>query len=262
MINQSAFIHNNAIVEDGAIIHADVYIGPFCIVGPQVEIGARTILKSHVVVTGIARIGEDNQIYPFASLGDVNQDLKYSKELTRTEIGNNNRIRECVTIHRGTMQGKKITRIGDENLFMVNTHIAHDCTIGNHCIMANNVTLGGHVIIDDHAVIGGMTAIHQFCAIGMHVMIGGCSGVSQDVPPFVIAQGNHATLFGLNTEGLKRHGFDRDALYAIRAAYKIIYRNGNTLERAKLELKELAQEYKVVNVFLDFLLRSRRGIIR
>lgn len=262
MINHSAIIHPSSIIEEGAIIHDNVYIGPFCFIGAQVEIGARTLLKSHIVINGIAKIGEDNQIYQFASLGEVNQDLKYAKEPTRIEIGHYNQIRESVTIHRGTVQGGCITKIGHGNLFMINVHIAHDCTIGNHCIMANNVTLGGHVKVDDYTIIGGMTAIHQFCLIGSHVMIGGCSGVVQDIPPFIIAQGNHATPFGLNIEGLKRRGFSRSVMHAIRDAYKILYRSNKTIEDAKLDLRLLTKEYPIINEFLDFLIRSQRGIIR
>ncbi|XOD70049.1 MAG: acyl-ACP--UDP-N-acetylglucosamine O-acyltransferase [Sodalis sp. (in: enterobacteria)] len=262
MIDQSAFIHPSAIVEEGAIIHVGVHVGPFCVIGSQVEIGARTVLFSHVVVKGNTRIGRDNKIYPFATLGDVNQDLKYAGELTRVEIGHRNRIRESVTIHRGTRQGVAVTRVGCDNLLMVNAHVAHDCTIGNFCIMANNATLGGHVAVDDYVIIGGMTAVHQFCIIGAHVMIGGCSGVVQDVPPFVLAHGNHATPFGLNIEGLKRRGFNRDTIHAIRAAYTIIYRSGKSLDEAKKDLKALAQESQVVNTFLNFLSRSQRGIIR
>lgn len=262
MINQSAIIHPSSIIEDGAIIHDNVYIGPFCFIGAQVEIGARTLLKSHVVINGVTQIGEDNQIYQFASLGEVNQDLKYAKEPTRIEIGHYNQIRESVTIHRGTVQGGCVTKIGNSNLFMINVHIAHDCMVGNHCIMANNVTLGGHVKVDNHTIIGGMTAIHQFCLIGSHVMIGGCSGVVQDIPPFIIAQGNHATPFGLNIEGLKRRGFSRSVIHAIRDAYKILYRNNNTIEGAKLALKLLALEYPIINEFINFLVKSQRGIIR
>uniref|UniRef100_A0A1A9UKC6 Small ribosomal subunit protein uS2c n=1 Tax=Glossina austeni TaxID=7395 RepID=A0A1A9UKC6_GLOAU len=187
-----------AIINKNAIIHANVCIGPFCFIDAQVEIGARTILKSHVIINGLTHLGEDNSIYQFASIGEVNQDLKYSGENTRVYIGDRNIIRENSTIHRGTIQGHNITQIGNDNLFMVNVHIAHDCIIGNNCILANNVTLGGHVKIEDYVIIGGMTAIHQNCTIGSHVMIGGCSGVSQDVPPFVLAQGNHAEPFGVN----------------------------------------------------------------
>ncbi|GAC64428.1 acyl-ACP--UDP-N-acetylglucosamine O-acyltransferase [Edwardsiella tarda] len=262
MIDQTAFIHPSAIVEDGAVIGAGVHIGPFCYIGSHVEIGAGSVLKSHVVVNGITKIGRDNQIYQFATLGEVNQDLKYAGEATRVEIGDRNRIRESVTVHRGTAQGGGLTRIGSDNLLMVNTHVAHDCVIGDRCILANNATLGGHVSIDDYAIIGGMTAVHQFCVIGAHVMVGGCSGVAQDVPPYVIAQGNHATPYGLNLEGLKRRGFDKSALQAIRNAYKILYRSGKTLEEAKPEIEALAQQQPAVQLFVDFFARSTRGIIR
>ncbi|WP_199637668.1 acyl-ACP--UDP-N-acetylglucosamine O-acyltransferase [Serratia sp. PAMC26656] len=262
MIDKTAFIHPSAIIEEGAVIGAGAHIGPFCYVGSQVEIGAGTVLKSHVVVNGVTKIGRDNQIYQFASIGEANQDLKYAGEPTRVEIGDRNRIRESVTVHRGTVQGTSLTKIGDDNLFMVNAHIAHDCIVGNHCIFANNATLGGHVEVDDYAIIGGMTAVHQFCVIGAHVMVGGCSGVAQDVPPFVIAQGNHATPFGINIEGLKRRGFDKEALHAIRNAYKLLYRSGKTLDEAKPEIEALAKEQPVVQQFLDFFGRSTRGIIR
>lgn len=262
MIRESVFIHPTSIVEKGAIIHDNVYIGPFCFIGSHVEIGARTLLKSHIVVNGITYIGEDNQIYQFASLGEINQDLKYTGEDSNVEIGHHNLIRESVTIHRGTMHGRKITKIGNNNLLMINVHVAHDCRIGNNCIMANNVTLGGHVVVDDYTIIGGMTAIHQFCIIGSYAMIGGCSGVAQDVPPFIIAHGNHAAPFGLNIKGLKRQGFNRDDLCAIRSAYDIIYRSNNTIECAKSKLRILSFNYPVIKIFIDFLSRSNRGIIR
>lgn len=262
MIDKTAFIHPSAIVEQGAILDAGAHIGPFCYIGAQVEIGAGTILKSHVVVNGITKIGSHNQIYQFASIGEVNQDLKYAGEPTSVEIGDRNCIRESVTIHRGTVQGTGITKVGNDNLLMVNVHVAHDCVVGNSCILANNATLAGHVEIDDHATIGGMTAIHQFCVIGTHVMIGGCSGVAQDVPPFVIAQGNHATPFGVNTVGLKRRGFNKDEMLAIRNAYKVLYRSEKTLDEAKADIEVLAKEQPVVQQFLDFLSRSTRGIIR
>lgn len=262
MIDPTAFIHPSAIVEDGAVIGAGVHIGPFCYVGSQVEIGEGTVLKSHVVVNGITKVGRDNEIYQFSSIGEVNQDLKYAGEPTRVEIGDRNRIRESVTIHRGTAQGGNLTKVGSDNLLMINAHIAHDCVIGNRCIFANNATLGGHVTVDDFAIIGGMTAVHQFCVIGAHVMVGGCSGVAQDVPPYVIAQGNHATPFGLNIEGLKRRGFEKESLHAIRNAYKILYRSGKTLEEAKPEIAELAKQQPAVQLFVDFFERSTRGIIR
>ncbi|ELW7404139.1 acyl-ACP--UDP-N-acetylglucosamine O-acyltransferase [Yersinia enterocolitica] len=262
MIDKTAVIHPSSIVEEGAVIGAGVHIGPFCFVGSQVEIGAGTELKSHVVVNGITKIGCDNQIYQFASIGEANQDLKYAGEPTRVEIGDRNRIRESVSIHRGTVQGGGLTKVGSDNLLMINAHIAHDCIIGDRCILANNATLGGHVEIDDFAIIGGMTAIHQFCVIGAHVMVGGCSGVAQDVPPFVIAQGNHATPFGINIEGLKRRGFDKESLHAIRNAYKLLYRSGRTLDEVKPEIAELAEQHPAVQAFVDFFARSTRGIIR
>ncbi|AKF37025.1 acyl-ACP--UDP-N-acetylglucosamine O-acyltransferase [Yersinia enterocolitica] len=262
MIDKTAVIHPSSIVEEGAVIGAGVHIGPFCFVGSQVEIGAGTELKSHVVVNGITKIGCDNQIYQFASIGEANQDLKYAGEPTRVEIGDRNRIRESVSIHRGTVQGGGLTKVGSDNLLMINAHIAHDCIIGDRCILANNATLGGHVEIDDFAIIGGMTAIHQFCVIGAHVMVGGCSGVAQDVPPFVIAQGNHATPFGINIEGLKRRGFDKESLHAIRNAYKLLYRSGRTLDEVKPEIAELAEQHPAVQAFIDFFARSTRGIIR
>ncbi|MGL9760233.1 MAG: acyl-ACP--UDP-N-acetylglucosamine O-acyltransferase [Symbiopectobacterium sp.] len=262
MIDQTAFIHPSAIVEDGAIIDARVHIGPFCYVGSHVEIGEGTVLKSHVVINGITKIGRDNEIYQFSSIGEVNQDLKYVGEPTRVEIGDRNRIRESVTIHRGTEQGGGLTKVGSDDLLMINTHIAHDCVIGNCCILANNATLGGHVEVNDFAIIGGMTAVHQFCVIGAHVMIGGCSGVVQDVPPYVIAQGNHATPFGLNVEGLKRHGFEKETQQVIRNTYKLLYRSGRTLEEVKPEIEALAKDHPAVQAFIDFFARSTRGIIR
>ncbi len=262
MIDKTAVIHPSSIVEEGAVIGDGVHIGPFCFVGSLVEIGAGTELKSHVVVNGITKIGCDNQIYQFASIGEANQDLKYAGEPTRVEIGDRNRIRESVSIHRGTVQGGGLTKVGSDNLLMINAHIAHDCIIGDRCILANNATLGGHVEIDDFAIIGGMTAIHQFCVIGAHVMVGGCSGVAQDVPPFVIAQGNHATPFGINIEGLKRRGFDKESLHAIRNAYKLLYRSGRTLDEVKPEIAELAEQHPAVQAFIDFFARSTRGIIR
>lgn len=262
IIDKTAFIHPSAIVEEGAIIGEHAFIGPFCVVGAQVEIGARTELKSHIVVNGLTKIGCDNRIYQFASIGEVNQDLKYAGEETRVEIGDRNIIRESVTIHRGTVQGASLTKLGSDNLLMVNAHIAHDCIIGDRCILANNATLGGHVELDNYVVVGGMTAIHQFCKVGSHVMIGGCSGVAQDVPPYMIAQGNHASPYGVNIEGLKRRGFSKDSINAIRSAYKMLYRSGKTLDEAKVDIAAMVVEYPDVQLFIDFFERSKRGLIR
>lgn len=262
MIDKSARIHPSSIIEEGATIGEGVEIGPFCTVGAEVTIGARTVLKSHVVINGITTLGEDNVLFQFNSIGEINQDLKYTGEPTRVSIGNGNRIREGCSVHRGTNQGTGITTIGDNNLLMGNTHIGHDCWIGNQCIFANNATLGGHVSVDDHAIIGGMTAIHQWCLIGTHVMVGGCSGVVQDVPPYIIAQGNHATPRGVNIEGLKRRGFSKEAQHAIRLAYKILYRSGRQLEDVLPEIAILAEQHQEVLPFYDFLTRTTRGLIR
>ncbi|QQF76734.1 acyl-ACP--UDP-N-acetylglucosamine O-acyltransferase [Histophilus somni] len=262
MIHSTAKIHPSSIIEEGAKIGENVVIGPFCIVGSDVQIGKGTTLYSHVVVKGVTTIGEDNQIFQFASIGEINQDLKYQGEPTKTIIGHRNRIRESVTIHRGTVQGGGVTRVGNDNLFMINCHIAHDCSIGNRCIIANNATLAGHVELGDFVIVGGMSAIHQFVIVGAHVMLGGGSMVSQDVPPYVMAQGNHARPFGVNIEGLKRRGFDKPTLHAIRNVYKLIYRSGKTLEEVIPEIENYAQTESAVSFFLDFFTRSIRGIIR
>ncbi|VFP79648.1 acyl-ACP--UDP-N-acetylglucosamine O-acyltransferase [Candidatus Erwinia haradaeae] len=262
MIDTTAIIHPSAIVEEGAVIGAGVQIYPFCVIGANVSIGAGTILKSHVVVNGYTSIGENNIFWPFTSIGDINQDRKYSGEPTRVEIGDRNHIREGVTVHRGTIQANGITRIGNDNLIMVNAHIAHDCVVGSHCILSNNATLAGHVHVDDFAIIGGMTAVHQFCIIGSYVMVGGCSGVTQDVPPYIMAQGNHARPFGINIVGLQRHKFSKEAMSAIRSAYKILYRSGKTLDKVKPEIAQIANRNPEVQAFYDFFSRSTRGLIR
>ncbi|UDG79453.1 Acyl-[acyl-carrier-protein]--UDP-N-acetylglucosamine O-acyltransferase [Candidatus Ecksteinia adelgidicola] len=262
MIDKTAIIHPTAIVENGAIIHASVYIGAFCYIGSQVTICNNTVLKSHVIVNGLTKIGCNNYIYQFSSIGEISQDLKYEGELTHVEIGDRNYIRENVTIHCGTIQGTGLTKIGNDNLIMVNVHIAHDCVIGNSCVLANNATLAGHVEIDDYAIIGGLTGIHQFCIIGTHVIVGGCSGVVQDIPPFVTAQGNRTTPFGINVVGLKRRGFNKNQIQAIRHAYKILYRSKKTFKQATKEIEILAKKQLIVQKFIDFFIRSTRGIIR
>ncbi|WP_413110917.1 acyl-ACP--UDP-N-acetylglucosamine O-acyltransferase [Thaumasiovibrio sp. DFM-14] len=262
MIDATAQIHPSAVVEPGAKIGAGVSVGAFSFIGANVEIGAETQVMSHVVIKGPTVIGCENTIYSFASIGEACQDLKYAGEPTQLIIGDRNTIRESVTIHRGTVQDEGITRIGNDNLLMVNTHVAHDCVIGNKCIFANNATLAGHVKVADHAIVGGMSAIHQFCHIGEHVMLGGGSIVVQDVPPFVMAQGNHCAPFGINVEGLKRRGFDKPAIKAIRQAYKLLYRSGKTLAEAKPEIEALAALHPEVNAFVEFLAKSTRGIIR
>jgi UDP-N-acetylglucosamine acyltransferase len=262
MIHESAQIHPTAIVEHGAIIGANVKIGPFCLVDSKVEIGDGTELFSHVVVKGPTKIGKDNRIFQFASVGEQCQDLKYKGEDTQLIIGDRNTIRESVTLHRGTIQDSGITQIGSDNLFMINAHIAHDCIVGDRCIFANNAAIAGHVKVGNQVIVGGMSAVHQFCQIGDHAMLGGGSIVVQDVPPYVMAQGNHCAPFGINVEGLKRRGFEKAEIHAIRRAYKSLYRNGLTLEAAKDEIAVEAKNYPAVQLFLDFLEQSQRGIIR
>ncbi len=261
-IDPTATIHPTAIVEEGAVIGANVKIGPFCFVDGKVEIGEGTELVSHVVVKGPTKIGKENRIFQFASIGEECQDLKYAGEDTRLEIGDRNTIRESVTMHRGTVQDQGLTKVGSDNLFMVNVHIAHDCVVGDRCIFANNATLAGHVTVGNQAIVGGMSAIHQFCHIGDHAMLGGGSIVVQDIPPYVMAQGNHCAPFGINIEGLKRRGFERKEIHAIRRAYKALYRSGNTVEEAKTEIAKEAEQFDCVQLFLTFLEKSTRGIIR
>ncbi|MGQ8820479.1 UDP-N-acetylglucosamine acyltransferase [Bibersteinia trehalosi Y31] len=262
LIDPTAKISPLAVIEEGAVIGANVEIGAFCVIGKDVKIGKGTKIHSHVVIQGDTEIGEYNQIFQFASIGEINQDLKYNNEPTKTIIGHRNRIRESVTIHRGTAQGGGITQVGDDNLFMINCHIAHDCKIGNRCIIANNGTLAGHVTLDDFVIVGGMSAIHQFVVIGSHVMLGGGSMVSQDVPPYVMAQGNHARPFGVNLEGLKRRGFEKATMHAIRNIYKLIYRSGKTIEEVLPDIEQFAKTEAAASLFLDFFKRSTRGIIR
>ncbi len=262
MIHETAQIHPSAVVEEGAVIGANVKIGPFCYVDGKVEIGEGTELTSHVVVKGPTKIGKDNRIFQFASIGEECQDLKYAGEDTQLIIGDRNTIRESVTMHRGTVQDDGITKVGSDNLFMINAHVAHDCLIGDRCIFANNATLAGHVTVGNQAIIGGMSAIHQFCHIGDHCMLGGGSIVVQDVPPYVMAQGNHCQPFGINIEGLKRRGFEKKEIHAIRRAYKALYRSGLKLDEAKEVIAKEAEEFEAVSLFLDFLEKSERGIIR
>ncbi len=226
-------IHPTAIVEDGAELGAGVRIGPYCIVGPEAKLGDGVELISHVVVTGKTDIGAATRIWPFASIGHQPQDLKYSGEESWLHIGANNMIREHVTMNPGTNGGGLHTRVGDGGLFMMGSHVGHDCLIGDHVIMANNATLGGHVEIGDHAILGGLSAVHQFARIGPHSMIGGMSGVEKDVIPFGSVIGNRAHLAGLNLIGLKRRGFDRETIRALREAYRAIFGGeGSLAERA------------------------------
>lgn len=255
-------IHPTALIDPTAKIAENVEIGPYSIIGANVEIGEGTVIGPHAVVKGITCIGRNNKIFQFCSIGEDCQDMKYAGEPTRLEIGDNNTFRESCTIHRGTVQDKGTTVIGSHNLFMVNVHIAHDVIVGDHCIVANNTNVAGHVVIDDWAILGGACQVHQFCNIGSHAMCGGGSMILQDVPPYVITQGYPAKPHGINSEGLKRRGFEKSTIRALRGAYKTLYRQGLTLAEAQQQLAEMAKEEPAIQVLIDGIARSERGIIR
>ena len=255
-------IHPTAIVDSGAKIAANVEIGPYSIIGPDVEIGENTVVGSHVVIKGRTRIGRDNHIFQFCSLGEVPQDKKYAGEPTRLEIGDRNTIREFCTFNLGTIQDGGATRIGDDNWIMAYVHIAHDCQVGNKTTFANNAQLAGHVVVEDWAILGGYTGVHQFCRVGAHVMTAVGTVVLQDVPPYLMAAGNTAQPYGINVEGLKRRGFTAESLSALKHAYRTLYKSGLLLEEAKVKLAEEAKTQPDVQRFVDFLAVSKRGIIR
>ena len=255
-------IHPTAIVDPAARIAPDVEIGPYTVVGAHVEIGAGSRIGPHAVLTGHTRIGANNRIYQFVSLGEVPQDKKYSGEPTRLEIGDNNTVREFCTFNCGTSQDAGVTRVGDGNWIMAYCHLAHDCQIGNHTIFANNAQLAGHVHVGDYAVLGGFTVVHQFCRIGAYSITAMGTIVLQDVPPYVTASGNSAKPYGINAEGLKRHGFASATVTKLRRAYKTLYKSGLTLDEAKKELSLQLSQCPEIQPVLDFLAVSSRGIIR
>ena len=255
-------IHPTAIIAPGAQIDASVEIGPYAVIGEHVSIGAGTRVGPHTVIEGHTSIGRQNQIFQFASLGAAPQDKKYAGEPTRLEIGDNNTIREFCTFNVGTVQDGGLTRLGNDNWVMAYVHIAHDCIVGDHCILANNATLAGHISIGDHVFLGGLTAVHQFCTIGAHAMTAGGSIVVQGIPPYVTAAGNHAHPVGINSEGLRRRGFDAEQISRIKRAYKQIYRQGLSLEDAKAAITEAAADAPELALFVDFFARAKRGIIR
>ncbi len=230
----TASIHPTAIIESSARLASDVRVGAYCVISGDVEIGSGTVLESHVAIAGHTTIGKNCRIFPFASLGHVPQDLKYHGETSRLTIGDNVTIREHVTMNPGTEGGGLLTSVGNNCLFMVGAHVAHDCKVGNDVILANNATLAGHVEVGDHAIIGGLAAIHQFVRIGRHAIIGGMSGVEHDVIPYGSVMGERANLAGLNLVGLKRRGFDRDTIHSLRNAYKLLFEenSGTLAERA------------------------------
>ncbi len=262
-MSNNDLIHPTAIIDSSAVIAADVHIGPYCIIGPQVTIGEGTKLHSHVVVGGYTRIGKNNEIFQFASVGEVCQDLKYAGEETWLEIGDHNLIREHSSLHRGTVQDQGITKIGSHNLLMVNTHIAHDCVVGDHNIFANNVGIAGHVHIGDYVVVGGNSGIHQFCKIDSYSMIGGASLILKDVPAYVMVSGNPAHAFAMNVEGMRRKGWSKNVIQALRQAFKLIYKEGLTTEQAIQQIRdEILPEVPEVQLLIDSLEQSKRGIVR
>ncbi|NOU26159.1 MAG: acyl-ACP--UDP-N-acetylglucosamine O-acyltransferase [Methylotenera sp.] len=255
-------IHPTAIIDASAELDSSVEIGPYSIIGANVKIDAGTRIAGHVIVNGPTIIGKHNQIFQYSSLGEAPQDKKYKNEPTLLEIGDNNTIREFCTFNRGTVQDKGTTKIGNENWIMAYVHIAHDCQIGNHTIFANNSSLAGHVDIDDFAILGGFTLIHQFCKVGSHVITAVGSVVFKDIPPYITASGYDAKPHGINAEGLKRRGFSADSILQIKRAYKALYRNGLTLEEAKIELAAMQATSPEIGLLTDFLNISTRGIVR
>ncbi|HDO22552.1 MAG TPA: acyl-ACP--UDP-N-acetylglucosamine O-acyltransferase, partial [Nitrospirae bacterium] len=237
-------------------------IGPFCIVKAGVKIGKNVKLQSNVVIEGKTEIGEGTSIFPFACIGMPPQDIKYKGEETGLKIGGNNLIREYVTIHRASVSGDGVTEVGDNCFIMAYSHIAHDCKIGKGVIMANAATLAGHVSVGDYAIIGGIVAVHQFTRIGAYAMVGGMSGIGQDIPPYMIASGARAKLFGLNTVGLKRHGFTDESVSELKKAYRILFREKNTLKNAIKKVQEEVPYTGEIQHLLDFINEKRRGICR
>jgi UDP-N-acetylglucosamine acyltransferase len=251
-------IHPSAIIHPQAQIGAGCEIGPFCVIGEHVILGAGCRLHSHVVIDGHTRLGTGNEIFPFASIGLKTQDLKWQGGITRTEIGNHNTLREYVTVHSATSDGNT-TRIGDNNHVLAYSHIAHDCVLGSHIIMSNCATLAGHVTVEDYAVIS-ISAIHQFCRIGKLSMIGGCSKVVQDVPPYMIADGNPAETRTINKVGLDRHGVSDDAQNALKQAYKILFRSGLSIPNALTRIEQELAPLPEVQHLVQFVRASERGI--
>lgn len=255
-------IHPTAIISPDATLAEGVEVGPYSIIGPDCHIGRDTIIGPHVVIESHTDIGEGCRISQFASLGGAPQDLKYRGEATRVVIGNHNTIREYVTINRATIADIGVTRIGNHNLLMTYCHVAHNCQLGNHIVMANAANLAGHIHVEDFAIIGGLSGVHQFTRIGAHCIIGGASAVTKDVPPFVMASGNFAKLFGLNLIGLKRRGFTEETLQALKKAYRIVFRSSMLLSAAIEKVEQEVEDLPEVRQFLTFIKESKRGLCR
>lgn len=253
-------IHETAIVDSKACIGANVSIGAYTVIGPDVEIGDDCIIHSHVVLKGPTRIGKANHIFQFCSIGEDCQDKKFKGEPTELVIGDHNVFREACTIHRGTIQDNSLTQIGNDNLFMAYVHVAHDCMIGSHNILANNTTLAGHVHLGDYVILGGFTGVHQFCKIGSHSFAAVSSVVVQDIPPYVMAQGHNAVPRTINSEGLRRRGFTAEQIQNIKRAYKLLYRSSLTTAESLPQIVALNEP--LLAGFVEFIENSERGIIR
>ena len=255
-------IHSSSIIDPAAKISNDVEIGPFCLIGADVEIGSGTRIESHVILKGPMKVGERNHIFQFSTLGDGSPDKKYKNEPTTLVIGNENIIREGVTIHRGTVQDRGETLIGDRNLIMAYSHIAHDCVLGNDIVLTNQAALAGSVHVGDGAILGGYAIVHQFCSLGSYSFCAMGSAVNKDIPAYVKVRGNPAKPFGINVTGIKRLGYSKESIEALRSAYRSIYRKKLTVEEAIEELKGLRKEYEEVDLFLNSIEKSTRGISR
>ncbi len=255
-------IHPTAIIHPKATIAEGVEIGPYSIIGEHVTIGRDTKISSHVLIEGWTTIGERNHIFSFSSIGTAPQDIGYRNEETYLVIGNDNVIRECATIHRATTKENRKTVIGNNNFLLAYSHVAHDCQLGDHILMANSVALGGHISIGDHAILGGIVAVHQFARIGSYAIVGGQSAVTMDIPPYVSAAGNRAQLYGLNLVGLKRKGFNEQTITTLKKAYKIIFRSGLTQDEAIQKTRDEFPDSREVAYLIDFIQTTKRGITR
>ncbi|MGC8504546.1 MAG: acyl-ACP--UDP-N-acetylglucosamine O-acyltransferase [Acidithiobacillus sp.] len=255
-------VHPLALIDPAAQLGPGCEVGAFAIIGARVELGPDCRVGPHAVIEGPCRIGRGNQIFQFASIGTAPQDLGYAGEATELLMGEHNVVREFVTINRGTVKGGGITRVGSHNLFMAYCHVAHDCRIGDHVVMANAATLAGHVSVDDHAILGGLSAVHQFARVGAHAILGGGTMAPLDVPPYMMAAGNHASLHGINVRGLARRGISRDTILQIKRAYRILFRSGQRLEDAMDEVRRRGLDAPEVTHLLEFIRSTHRGITR
>ncbi len=255
-------IHHLAVVHKDAQVGKNVTISPFAVIGEHVVLGDGCEIGPHVVIDGHTEIGEQCKFYPGASIGSAPQDLKYKGEETRLVIGSHNIFREYVTVNTGTVDGGGVTRFGSHSLMMAYAHVAHDCHVGDHAVLANCVALSGHVAIEDYAIVGGLSAIHQFARIGAHAILGGCSGVSQDVPPYMMASGTPARVYGLNSVGLKRHNFSEESMKSLQKAYRIFFRLKLNMKNALERVKSDIQGCPEVDYLVAFIMASERGVVR